>query len=425
MQLFNKIYKNEFFKNIFTLFTGTTISQLIPFLIAPLLTRLFYPEDFGVLALYMSLLMLFSVISTGRYEFAIILPKSDKEAFSLSVLSIFLSFVSSLFLLLIVVVFYNKIIFSLHNYQLGVWLYILPVSVFLFSLQRVFVLCLNRYKMYKGITFNRILKSSSISSFQVFFGLLGLNKIGLIIGDLIGNFLSVLFLVRSYIYVFSCHFKSISISSIFLVFKKYKQFPIYNAPHALLDVLQINFVIFLITLFYNSTTLGFYALSVKIIRAPISLIGSSISNVLYQKLNKDYLEGKSILNFTKRLTIILFVSSLPFFVLIFLYSESLFSFLFGEEWAVSGKITSILVPWVLFNFISNPISIIPNIIKKQKQFFILSLIFNLLSLFVFIFAHYLKQDFYFSIKMYSYFMGLNCFVVVIWIIYSLNFVNKK
>ena len=90
-----------------------------------------------------------------------------------------------------------------------------------------------------------------------------------------------------------------------------------------------------------------------------------------------------------------------------------------------GKITSILVPWILFNFISNPISIIPNIIKKQKQFFILSLIFNLLSLFVFVFAHYLKQDFYFSIKMYSYFMGLNCFVVVVWIIYSLNFINKK
>tara|TARA_B100000287_G_scaffold435034_1_gene501529 strand:- start:865 stop:2142 length:1278 start_codon:yes stop_codon:yes gene_type:complete len=425
MQLFNQIYKNEFFKNIFTLFSGTTISQLIPFLVAPLLTRVFYPEDFGVLSLYMSLLMFFSVISTGRYEFAIILPKSDKEAFSLSVLSIFLSFVFSLFLILIVVVFYNQIVFLFSNYQFGSWLYVLPVGVFLFSLQRIFILCLNRNKKYKNITFNRVLKSSSISSFQVLFGLLGVNRIGLIIGDLIGNFLSVIFLARSYIYIFSCHFKSFSIKSISLVLKKYKQFPIYNAPHALLDVLQINFVIFLITVFYNSTTLGFYALSVKIIRAPITLIGSSISNVLYQKLNKDYLEGKSIFNFTKRLTIILFVSSLPFFVLIYLYSEPLFSFFFGEEWKVSGKITSILVPWILFNFISNPISIIPNIIKKQKHFFILSLIFNLLSLFVFVFAHYLKQDFYFSIKMYSYFMALNCFVVVVWVIYVLNFVNKK
>ena len=83
------------------------------------------------------------------------------------------------------------------------------------------------------------------------------------------------------------------------------------------------------------------------------------------------------------------------------------------------------MPWILINFLSNPISIIPNIIKKQKQFFILSFECNTTALLVFVFCHYLKQDFYFSIQMYSYIMAVNCLVVIFWIIYILRLVDKK
>ena len=48
MQLINKILKQDFLKNIFTLITGTSISQLIPLLILPLLTRIFSPNDFNL-----------------------------------------------------------------------------------------------------------------------------------------------------------------------------------------------------------------------------------------------------------------------------------------------------------------------------------------------------------------------------------------
>ena len=425
MQLVNKIFKQEFVKNVFTLVTGTSISQLIPFLVTPLLTRIFYAEDFGVLALYMSLLMLFSVISTGRYEMAIMLPESDKEACNLSVLSIIISFLFSLFLLFLILCFYNKIIFLFPNYKFGIWLYFIPLSVFLISVHRVFIFCLNRDKKYKKITFNRVIKTFSSSSFQVFFGLLHINKIGLVLGEIIGQFFSVIILVKFYFLRFKDNFLNVSKQNILLVAKKYNHFPFYNGTHAMLDMIQINFIIFLITIFYNSTTLGFYALAIKVIRAPITLIGSSISNVLYQKLNKDYLDSKALSSFVIRLIIILFFISIPFFVLIYIYSVPVFSFLFGSEWVVSGKITSLLVPWILINFLSNPISIIPNIIQKQKQFFILSFACNITALLVFVFCHYLKQDFYFSIQMYSYIMGVNCLVVIFWIIYILRLVDRK
>ena len=69
----------EFSKNVLMLVTGTTVSQIIPIAISPILTRIYTPEDFGILALFMSLSMLFGSVASARYEQAIILPDQDED----------------------------------------------------------------------------------------------------------------------------------------------------------------------------------------------------------------------------------------------------------------------------------------------------------------------------------------------------------
>jgi O-antigen/teichoic acid export membrane protein len=79
--------KSEFSRNVLTLMTGTTIAQAIPIAISPILTRIYTPEDFGVFALYMSVVSIVSVVATGRYELAIMLPKKDEDAINIVTLS--------------------------------------------------------------------------------------------------------------------------------------------------------------------------------------------------------------------------------------------------------------------------------------------------------------------------------------------------
>lgn len=79
--------KSSFNKNVLTLATGVSIGQAIPLLISPILTRIYSPEDFGILALFLSIATLISVISSGRYEQAIMLPDTDEEAMHLTVIS--------------------------------------------------------------------------------------------------------------------------------------------------------------------------------------------------------------------------------------------------------------------------------------------------------------------------------------------------
>jgi hypothetical protein len=86
-----KILKSEFTKNVAALITGTTIAQAIPLLIAPVLTRIYTPEDFGLLATLTSMTMIVGSVATGRYEMALIIPKKESYADNLFIIGLIFS----------------------------------------------------------------------------------------------------------------------------------------------------------------------------------------------------------------------------------------------------------------------------------------------------------------------------------------------
>ena len=50
-----KLFKSEFVKSSITIMTGTAIAQAVPIAISPILTRICTPEDFGLLAIFVSI----------------------------------------------------------------------------------------------------------------------------------------------------------------------------------------------------------------------------------------------------------------------------------------------------------------------------------------------------------------------------------
>ena len=118
MMCARKFKENDFAKNIVTLLTGTTAAQIIPFALSPILTRLYSPDDFGVLALFFSICSILSVVAAGRYELSIVIPEKDEEAANIVALSIFVSVIFALFLQIVFAVFNSGIALLLGNWQL-------------------------------------------------------------------------------------------------------------------------------------------------------------------------------------------------------------------------------------------------------------------------------------------------------------------
>ncbi len=79
--------KNGLAKNIGILAGGTAIAQLITFLATIYLTRVYLPEDFGLLSLLTSMVSLLAPVSSMRYNKAITLAEDKKELKSLFYLS--------------------------------------------------------------------------------------------------------------------------------------------------------------------------------------------------------------------------------------------------------------------------------------------------------------------------------------------------
>lgn len=357
-------------KNILLLVTGTGLAQLIPLLVSPILTRLYSPEDFGVLATFMGIVSVVSVIAAGRYELGMILPKRDSDVFNLLALSIIIALSVFLFSM-IVALSYLKATDGELIY------YFIPLAILFISLNTIQDKYNNKYKKYKVMSAQRIVKSIVEAMVSVSFVLVLDMETGMIFGVLGGYAISSLFMLYKNFNDYKLSAKYCKKKRMFFVAKKYIQFPKYSMPHALLNTLSSNLPIFLIPFFYGSSVLGFYAFGLKIVQAPLGLISNAVFNVLGQNMASVYADNGDLSNLVMAMFKKLFLLSTLLFPVIFFIDDA-FSLIFGTEWRIAGDYIQLLSPWLFFIFLSAPFSTLPLIFNKQRKAYFIE-IFSFLS----------------------------------------------
>ena len=355
--------KSEFSRNVLTLMTGTTIAQSIPIAISPILTRIYTPEDFGVFALYMSIASIVSVVATGGYEHAIMLPKKDSDSLHLVVLSLLMTFFISLFILLIVFIFNKNITDFLGNQEIASWLYFVPFTVLLTGIYQSFNYWNNRKKKYKILAFSKVTQSSTTAVSNLGMALSNLGGLALIFGTLFGQITSTIVLVQN---ARPFNLNKIYKMKLLALFYKYIDFFKYSTFSSILNSLSFNLFSILLSKLFSSSILGFYHLVYRILTLPSTLIGSSISQVYFEESTRQKkLYGnneKIFIETLKRLCVISLLIYLP----MYFYIEDLMIFVFGEKWKISGEIAKILIPLMFTRFISSILSSTLTTYEKQK-----------------------------------------------------------
>jgi len=382
---------SDFVKNVLTLATGTAIAQAIPFLMMPVLTRLYTPEQFGFFSIFMSVVSGIAVLVNGRYDVAILLPKSNRDAYRLIVLSFYICSAVSLLSFVVVGILSALRIISF-------WFLLIPVFVFLTGLYQIFVNWSNRNKKYKQISFFRINNSIAINASNLLFGFLKLSSFGLITGNLIGMIFSNFIFIRKELKDFFHHIRTTKIAYLKLSAYRYRDMPRVNAIQAIIDMYQLNGIIYLIPIYFSSAVLGLYSFGMRILQAPINLIGGAIAQVYYQRASEKYSAGQDIQKLLKETIKKAALIALPIPLILLFTGEDLFAFVFSEKWRIAGLYAKILAPWIYFDFIRMTISQTAIIVNKQKQLvfisFLGSLILTLSMLYAGIIAHNVEIGFY-------------------------------
>ena len=74
------LVKSSGVRNFTKLLSANVVAQVIGLVVYPILTRMYAPEDFGLLNLFMSIGGVLVILSTAEYYYAIVLPKEEKDA---------------------------------------------------------------------------------------------------------------------------------------------------------------------------------------------------------------------------------------------------------------------------------------------------------------------------------------------------------
>ena len=262
---------------------GTTIAQIIPVLLSPVLARLFTPAEFGLLAILSSITAVINVISTGKYESVIYIADNKKYAGALVIISLSLSLITSFLIAVLLLFFSDTVIGILKQPRLAHWIFICPLASFLISVYQCYNEWCVRESSFTNLSVNKVVNSGSITLSSLFLGVAKLTQEALILGDLSGRFISAAsctyWALRKDLRVF----RQVTWLRINLLLKKYIECPKFVLPGQLLNTLAGQVSVFLIAALFNDTEVGYYSMTGVVLSVPASLISLSIRDVFRQE----------------------------------------------------------------------------------------------------------------------------------------------
>jgi lipopolysaccharide exporter len=369
---FDNSKKRSFAFDVLTLTGGTTFAQILTILSVPVLTRLYQPDNFGVWALYSSIISIISVIICMRYEYSIMLPELDEDAINLLGVS-FLAIGFVTFFTLAIIWFFKEFIVEelivniLNSPQLGNYIWLIPPFAFVNGI----FLALNgwnsRTKLFKRLSFSRISNSISTTATQMIFGIAGKkNPTGLITGSLIGQSVAT-FILAGQIWRDDGNLirKSLSWKKMYEGLKRYSKFPLIDSFSALMNSISWQLPAFLLSVFFSPTIVGFYSLGFRLLQMPMSLIGSSISQVFFQRASRASAGGNLPILVENVFKILVIIGMFPILILTIVGSD-VFTVIFGKAWAEAGIYTQILGFWAFVWFISSPLTGIYLVVEEYN-----------------------------------------------------------
>lgn len=356
--------QNAFVRGVIVLGGGTAGSQVILLLTAPLLTRLYSAEDFGLLAVFMAILSSLSAVSSLRYELAIPIAEDEQEAVHIVVLAFLITFGVSLIVFFGVVFFRDSIAITLNVPDLASYLWLLPLSLLLLSSYQIFNYWAIRVKAFSAIARTKL--TQSVASIIVKIGGAPFGPLALIFGEVVGQVAGTTSLGTLAIRHRWHSFRVVRSHQIRTTAHRHRKFPMFATWGGLLNTVGTQLPPVLFAALFNPAAAGIYALANRVLSLPMNLVGQAIGNVFLAKAADARRDGTVHLLVAQVHEKLAHIAMPPALVLAII-GPDLFVWVFGAEWREAGVFAQLMVPMLYFQFILSPISTLFSVLDKQGQ----------------------------------------------------------
>jgi O-antigen/teichoic acid export membrane protein len=361
---------SAFVRSVGVLVGGTAMAHGITAAAMPIVTRLYTPAHFGLLAVFSAVLAVVAVAVCLRYEIAIAIPESDEDAANLVALAAACAVLVSSLLGLLAVFAAAPISAWLGQPALAPYLWLLPVCTGVAGVYAALQFWFVRHKQFAVLARTRVAQSAAASGTQIGMGMAGLAPLGLVLGQVINSgagFVGVLHrIVRQDREVL----RSLRWRRMWALAKRYDRFPKYSATEALANSASIQVPVMMIAAMGSGAEAGHLMLAMFVVQAPVALVGGAVSQVYLSNAPDALREGRLAMLTADVIGGLLRSGAGP---LLFLgvVSPQVFPFIFGPQWDRAGAIVAWLTPWFIAHFVTAPISMALHVTGQQRLAFVL------------------------------------------------------
>ncbi|NVJ98902.1 MAG: oligosaccharide flippase family protein [Alphaproteobacteria bacterium] len=348
------------------LMAGTVLSQAAVLLAAPLLTRLFSPEQFGVFGVYVAIFAFFNITTSLRYELAMPLPKRKSFALNILVLCFLLTFLTVVLAYVLAEAFGARAFAFLGVSFHDPIIWILPSGLLFGGLFKALTFWSFRNNAFKHVAAARVCQGIGLSGSQVLLGLAGVGSVGLIYGHAIGFLCAALGLTFVVLAIPARQWRALSLRRIYVAAVRYRKFPIFSSWSDLINVIGAQFPTLFVAGVFSPTVAGFYLLANRVANAPVAVIAEATSKSLMAAAAKK--RGTPDLPIMARKVFrLLLRTGVGPMAMIAMIAPNASSLIFGEEWVVAGSYLRLLILWTLSVYLFVPLMSLYTVLELQRQ----------------------------------------------------------
>lgn len=366
-RLIIKIFpSNRFARDASIIAGGTALAQLLGILSAPILTRMYHPNDFGALQVFVSVMALMMVGASGRYEIAMLLPEDEQSATDLLALSLLCVCVTSALCAAVVVLCHYQWILPASMIPLRRLLWLLPFSVLGGGIYQALNYWAMRRDDYKQIAKSKFTQAAAQASTQLCAGLVVHGPFGLLLGDALGRMSGGSRFARDLWAGYRENLRSVRIRRILRFAVRYREYPLVSMWGTLINMSGLALPALFLAQFYGAQETGCFGLVNRVLGAPAGLIGISIAQVYISEAAKlSRSDPHRLMHiFLKTTRLMIYLGVVPCAAFAFL-APWLFEHIFGQPWRDAGEYARYLVIMFYASFINSPVTQTLNVLERQ------------------------------------------------------------
>lgn len=345
---------------------GTVGGQAIVLLASPLLTRLYAPEDFGVLGVFSAILYLIGFAVCLRYELAIPLADNDATMVNLMAVAGLAALLVSTLTGFVLLAFGRPLMDWLDAPSLLPWLWLLPPSLLAMGAFNILNHWAIRRQAFGRITRTKLAQGigQALVPAVVALGISG--PFGLLAGQIVGQVAGFGTHARAFLRQERSLLQMVGMRPMCAAAALYGRLAAYGASGALLSGGSRLLPALLVAALHGMTVAGLFVLTQRVVAAPARLLGAAVAQVYLSEAPRLAREDRSaMVRLFSRTTWRLVALAGAILAVLLVTGPPLFGLVFGAVWTEAGNYARLLAPMYLAQLVVSPISQTLTVINRM------------------------------------------------------------